>query len=771
MSDVRDKRRIFVAGATGAVGRAVAHRAAELLRADETLILLGRDKEKLRNLASKLPPVAGTVRCETLSLMVPGSVDSFKADERCTMNLSSLDNLLSPAESMGRTDVFLNAIGPSSRVTVPLARHVIGKGAHFIDVGGSQRIIDEIDPWAESHGVVALFGAGVQPGLTGTLLNQVAGLLARPQGAAVKMYVGGRQRLTAGALEEYVDSFEKDGGWPGTVWVRGEFCRAGESATTVSCSVEDGLGEWVNAPTAEVSVHLDEEYVDVARAWGLGEIVSMNVMDEPSTADLMRKFIAGEATVDDVERKMAEEIEDPYFKILVTASDSDVQVKGTFSCRDSYRASGMLAAELAAQFAHTPVERLTPGAGWACRHQAAQCWFQHSGVDVSLVLPRKERDGAADVSVAEPRVERKSNISDGAVVVGAGFGAHYALALAQPASPVPLSAIVGQGGAAGRRLAGKLGVAYITSRPGATLSELSGFPHVAKLAVVAVRGELAGGQGDQLASQLLDSGISVLQELPVDPSTVATQLRRARRMSTTFHVTGFYEHTAPVRSLIEAVAHLRAHTTITYVHLRTCYQMLDRAGLLLSILLNAVPVGSVQIAPAASDEWKLVSGRWGQIPVDIMLAHRMDPKDPDNHSQPMASIVVETPEGELSWRGPASAPRWQQRPHSVGSQLTVPQGKLDEPWCKDIIRQWPNTWGDVVDDAWTEGVHRAVAQVRKAQQDEGRAEYLAGARRTLLVLRWWKEVTGALPAPKVISSTGPQLIDRPRTQNENQVVP
>lgn len=770
MSHVSGKRRIFVAGATGAVGRAVAHRAAELLRVDETLILLGRNNEKLQDLVSELPPIAGTVQCENLSLKVPGSVDSYKTDNRCAMNTSYLDKLFSPAESVGRTDVFLNAIGPSSRVTVPLARYVIGKGVHFIDVGGSQRIIDEIGPWAQSHGKVALFGAGVQPGLTGALLNQVAGLLACPQEATLKMYVGGRQRLTVGALEEYADSFNKDGGWPGTVWSRGGFCRAEDSITTVSCSVDDDLEKWINAPTVQLSVHLDEEYVDVARARGLGEVVSMNVMDSPSMVDLMRKFIAGEATVDDLQRKAAKEIEDPYFKILVTASDSDVHVRGIFSCRDSYRASGILAAELAAHFVHTPADRLTPGAGWACRHQAAQCWSQHPGVNVSLELSSEKRGGTADVTVADMGMECGSTVFDGAVVVGARFGAHYAKALAHPASPVPLSAIVGQGGTAGRRLAEELGVAYAASRSGTPLSELPGFPHAAKLAVVAVRGELAGGQGDQLAAQLLDSGIPVLQELPIDPSTVATQLRRARRMSTTFHITGFYEHTAPVRSLIEAVAHLRAHTTITYVHLRTCYQMLDRAGLLLSMLLNAVPVGSIQIAPAASDEWKLVSGRWGQVPVDIMLAHRMDPKDPDNHSQPMASIVVETPEGELSWQGPASAPRWQQRPHSIDSQLIAPHSKLDETWCEDVVRRWPRTWGDVVDDVWTEGIHRAVDRVCKAQQDDGCGGYLAETRRALLVLRWWKEVTGALPAPKAISSTRPQLIDRPRTQTEDPVV-
>lgn len=62
----------------------------------------------------------------------------------------------------------------------------------------------------------------------------------------------------------------------------------------------------------------------------------------------------------------------------------------------------------------------------------------------------------------------------GAVVVGAGFGARYADALARPGSPAPLTAVVGTGGRPGRDLARDLGVRYLTTAP----DPATGIPHL-----------------------------------------------------------------------------------------------------------------------------------------------------------------------------------------------------------------------------------------------------------------------------------------------------
>ncbi|MEL4164669.1 hypothetical protein MTQ16_07410, partial [Corynebacterium bovis] len=349
--------------------------------------------------------------------------------------------------------------------------------------------------------------------------------------------------------------------------------------------------------------------------------------------------------------------------------------------------------------------------------------------------------------------------------------ARYADALARPGSPAPLTAVVGTGGRPGRDLARDLGVRYLATAPdpaapdrtaptapATDIPHLPGFPRDTAAAVVAVRSGMIGGQGDDLAAGLLRAGVPVLQELPVDPGTVTALTALAREHGTAYRVTGFYEHLGPGRAFIDAVRSLTRRSTVTHVLLRTSHQVLDRAGLLLAEALGAVPVGDVQVIPGAGPGRWFISGTWGRVPVDVVLDHRMDPRDPDNHSQPVAAAVVETTDGELTWDGVGSRPRWSQRPHVVDGRLTDPDGPVAEEWGRDVATDAtvPPTWGEVVDAAWPEGVHRAVAElVAEATGAGDRGEAARRARRTVFVLRWWLRVSSALPAPVDIRSTPP----------------
>ncbi|KQB83508.1 Saccharopine dehydrogenase [Corynebacterium oculi] len=688
---------VLVSGATGAVGSAAAARLIRVLGQGDRVVLLGRDVNRLAATVAACTDGQPGPTVETALL-------DLKDDPRAALGATLIE---------GDLAVLINAVGPSSVSTIPLARAALSLGLHVVDAHGSERIIAELDGAARRAGRSVLLGAGVQPGLTGAMLTAALRLVADPSRARVEIAVGGRQPLTTATLREYIDSLSADGGWPGAVWrdgavVKGEAC--GPSAAG-----------WRPPNGASLSVHLDEEYVDAARMAGVAYLRGINVMDAPETVRELRRLIAGEATAEDVAAASRRESElERYFRIAVRIRAGHETVTADYQCADSYRATGNFAAEAALRL----FAEAQQGARWAYASGAA--WTG----DVTFTYDLDSR---------------------GAVVVGAGFGARYAEALAGPDSPAPLTAIVGTGGRTGQALARDLGVRYFAVGDTTEVPSLPGFPRDTAVAVIAVRSGVVGGQGDALAAGFLRAGIPVLQELPVDPGTVAALTSLAREHDTTYRVTGFYEHLGSVRAFIDAVRSLILRSTVTHVLLRTSHQVLDRAALLLAEAVGAVPLGDARIAPGAAPGRWLISGMWGRVPVDILLDHRMDPRDPDNHSQPVAAAVVETADGELTWDGVGTLPRWSQRPHIAGGALTDPNGAVAQEWGRGPV---PPTWGELVETAWPEGIRRAVAGLLDAGAGE--------SRRTVFVLRWWLRVSSALPAPVDIRSTPPVRMDPPQ---------
>lgn len=738
---------VVVTGATGAVGSAAARELTRRLGPGDRLVLLGRDLDRLAELRRGLAaePGADTSDWPWVSI---GELSLPREGVEGPDVTGTLRNACGDASGV---PVLLNAVGPSSEVTASLALAALGAGMDVVDPGASERLLGLLDGPARRAGRTVLLGAGVQPGLTGMMLMRAVELCGDPASVRVSLIVGGRQRLTAATLREYLGSLSSDGGWPGAVW-------DGGMITT------DGAREPVSVPGvvlpghAEVSTHMDEEYVHLARAGRIGCLRAANVMDSPRTVSMVRRWLAGAATEQEVAVTSENEIDDahggggsgPWFAIGLHAAggrdNGSLGVDARFRCRDSYRVSGeVAAAAVLAVTGRGPVAPAEPGARWASDSPAADLWAEREDISFS-VSASGNSDGDTDVD-------------GGVVVVGAGFGTHYARALA--GSPeTPLTAIVGRGGDAGRRLADELGVRYVT-RSGTDDPRQRRYGSPAG-AVVAVRSEIVGGDGDRITAELLGSGVPVLQELPVAPAAVSRHLSLAHRHGTRYMVCGLYEYTAPVRRFVAAVGSLRARTTVTHVLVRTSHHVLDRAALILAEALGAVPVGPHSIAATSSPEWRLVSGRWGRVPVDIMLAHRMDPVDPDNSSQPVMTVVVDTADGELSWDGPVSVPRWHQRPHSCAGQLTDPLGATACAWTPDTGGGEVSNWGQVVDQVWPDAVRSAVADlVDSAAPDRTVRDR---ERRALLVLRWWQDLSAQLPAPARIMSQEPVHLDPPEAR-------
>lgn len=681
--------RFLIIGATGTVGRAAAAELARLRGRGDTIVLGARDR----------------ARAQTL-------VDELAASSAAELSATVVQLPLAPDEpALVETDAVLCCAGPAVRLAEHAARSCAERGIAYVDVGGGRSLLDALDRPAREHATPVLLGAGVQPGLLGAMIRWTGQEGSR----RITVHCGGRQRLTRAGAEEYLASLSGDFGWPRSHWSDGSITAAGSEPGRVGLPAVYGSG-------ASRYLHLDEECAEAARELALAELTAYNVIGSETTASALRAVIAGELELS--EAISATVPDEPLFAIHVTGERGALE----FSCTDSYEASGRIGART--------VHRIgaeAPGARWASASPACEDWREP--LDVRNVAPAA--GSAVPGSSTPPPGGARRDGRPRAVVVGGGFGAFYARALARQDSPARLVGIVGRGGARSRALSEELGVELL-SEPGAAEAEL---------AVVAVSSDMIAGPGTGIARELLTRGIRVLQEHPVDGRVVAELTRTARSSGAAYLPTGFYEYLDSSREFVRVCTRLRADGRLSHIEARTSIQLLERSLLILAEAVGAAPTGAPSMTTTSEPQRVLISGKWGSTPIDLMVHNRWDPKDPDNYCQPDLHAVVTSLDGELRWDHVHGPLRWLPRMHLTSGRLHNPES----PLCSTLGADGPIRALDILDRLWPAAIHRAVA--RLAQAPAGRPLV---DQRTLQTLSWWAQLRSIMPLPTPITPVAPE---------------
>lgn len=311
---------VLLLGGTGAVGRGCFDVLTRL--GGIHFVLAGRDEARLR-------AVASGVDVEIARIDVTDAAAVAAAATHC--------------------DVVINCAGPSTRFSAQVAEVAIAAGVPYVDPGGDHALIDRLT--AYGTGVPVVLQAGVQPGLSGLLLR----LLALHRAGAiddVTAWCGGLQELTSASVLEYLASLHDTQSHPGAVLRDGVIRRA----TPDDC---------VPAPapyfsqSATARPHLDTETVAVAAHLGIDNVCWMNVFDGAHTTRAMQRLAIDDERSHDLEAvRSAAKLDlfgrEPYFTIVARAHDSVGSTTAAFSCPDSYRATGAVAAFAATQVANMP---------------------------------------------------------------------------------------------------------------------------------------------------------------------------------------------------------------------------------------------------------------------------------------------------------------------------------------------------------------------------------------------------------------------------------
>ena len=318
-------KNVLLFGSTGAVGRGCLDVLTR--RGDVSLLIAGRDEARLRDVASA----------------IQADVEIARLDIADTSAVTA---------AVTRCDVVINCAGPSQRLSEEVAGAAIAAGVTYVDPGGDRALLDRLA--AAGTGVPVVLQAGVQPGLSGLLLRLLAQHRS-DQIDGITAWCGGLQHLTPASVLEYVASLHDTYSHPGAALREGVIRRVSRD-------------ECKPAPTqyfpdsVTVHPHLDAETVSVAAHLGIGTLWWMNVFDGVHTTRAMQLLaVDGERprSQADLGSVLAAAKLDlfgrqPYFAIVGSAYGSVGSTTAAFTCPDSYRITGALAAFAARHVASMP---------------------------------------------------------------------------------------------------------------------------------------------------------------------------------------------------------------------------------------------------------------------------------------------------------------------------------------------------------------------------------------------------------------------------------
>ena len=321
---------VLLFGSTGAVGRGCLDVLTR--RGDVSLMIAGRDDARLCEVASAVQALG-------------------KAD----VEIARLDvaDVAAVTAAAARCDIVINCAGPSQRLSAQVAGAAIAAGVPYVDPGGDQVLLDRLA--GAGTGVPVVLQAGVQPGLSGLLLRVLA-QHRRDKIDGVTAWCGGLQHLTPASVLEYVASLHDTHSHPGAVLRDGVIGRfSNDERKPHPAQYFPG--------SATAHPHLDAETVAVAAHLGIRNVSWMNLFDGVHTTRAMQLLAVSDEGGRDNRTGVRDVLaaakldlfgRQPYFAIVGNAHGGTGSTTVAFTCPDSYRITGAVAAFAAHQVMGMP---------------------------------------------------------------------------------------------------------------------------------------------------------------------------------------------------------------------------------------------------------------------------------------------------------------------------------------------------------------------------------------------------------------------------------
>lgn len=321
------------------------------------------------------------------------------------------------------------------------------------------------------------------------------------------------------------------------------------------------------------------------------------------------------------------------------------------------------------------------------------------------------------------------------LVCGSTFGQFYLAALAPPEfTPV---GVLARGSERSVAMAERAGLPLFT--------RLDDVPDDVDMACVAIRSGALGGPGSEVARQLLQRGVHVLQEHPVHHDELAACLRAAAAAGVRYGVGDFYPQLPAVRRFTAAARELRARTAVEYVEAACSVQVLFPLLHILADALGVLRPWQLAADPARAG-WTVLHGSIGGLPCALRVQTELDPEHPDDHLQLPHQVTLGTAAGRLALADVHGPVLWHPRlhvPDEVKQRFDVDgpaTGHLAEPPTTVLGPAPDDSYRETLSTVWPAAI---AADVRALWDGASNGSAL------LALARLWQDATERLGYPQL----------------------
>ena len=327
------------------------------------------------------------------------------------------------------------------------------------------------------------------------------------------------------------------------------------------------------------------------------------------------------------------------------------------------------------------------------------------------------------------------------LVCGSTFGQFWLQAIKQHPQRFNLVGLLGNGSARSRDCARRLNIPCY--------DRIDSLPDGINLACVVLRAAVMGGDGSELAQQLMAKGISVMQEQPVHHDEVVANLRVARQHNVQYRVGNLYPHLPAVQCFSESVQKLMRRQSPQFIDAACASQVAFPLVSMLAQSLGSLRPWKIEgVSGEPHGPFQLLSGTLGGIPLTLRVHNEVDPQDPDNHFQLLHQIGIGFPAGRLILSDTQGPVLWSPRlhiPQAVKRDFDfngAESAHLMEHTSAIIGESAGSSWRQTLSEQWPQAIAADLLAFAATPQGSVPASLL-------MQCQVWQAITQALGYPRL----------------------
>ena len=338
------------------------------------------------------------------------------------------------------------------------------------------------------------------------------------------------------------------------------------------------------------------------------------------------------------------------------------------------------------------------------------------------------------------------------IVCGTTFGQFYCEAMNELKDEAEFCGILAAGSRRSAECAERYGVKMYTSA--------ADLPGDIGLACVVTRSGVLGGNGTELAKELLGRGINVIQEQPVHYRDIEECAKLARKNGLFYRVGDLYKSLRNVSCFIEAARRITEVSAPVCMDIGCASQVSYPVFEIISEVLKSSRPFAVR-AGENDKPYQYADTEIGGLPVRFTVQNQVNPDDPDNFMHYLFRLELITQHGRLRLDDVMGGVCWYNKmfvPVHGGNAAELRSGDvLSAMSCTELCKAAEKSFSRVFTEDWIPAIAediRSFISIIRASDNSSMNRYYT---RTLAAARMWHSFTSETGFPALISSdTAPQ---------------